>query len=181
MPKVSKSQLAKPRGRFIFRTEAAKTFEIAPSDLDSILPISVQRNPRGRGDVKKYNLCDVQELYKRLKGGSAASRGGSSADEPFAERKGKAITRTEAMRIYKLKGTQLDRIRPAGKGVSVARGVPYVLYNECDVQALANNVETAKVSTAPPQGMYEPPEKLGHQYASCGGDGFLCHLGDALH
>lgn len=74
------------RGFWILRSYATKLFsdsvrflaflrhdpsiicrQIAPRDLDSILPITRTPNPRGGvDDIMQYNLCDVAALVLRL-------------------------------------------------------------------------------------------------------------------
>jgi hypothetical protein len=87
-----------------------KKYHLAASDLESILPIEVNRNPRGGNSlVQKFNECDVRELYERLKSvpsSSSARIGNSSPSKPPAQSsdlavpKGPKILRTKAAKEF---------------------------------------------------------------------------------
>lgn len=80
-------------------------FHLARSDLDSILPISVEPNPRGGPyDVIKYNRSDVEALARDLKSGEAriSSRLLQIGDsqELAKPKPGGKILRTKAINEY---------------------------------------------------------------------------------
>ncbi|KAJ6463838.1 hypothetical protein C8R47DRAFT_1224997 [Mycena vitilis] len=137
--------LAPSNGRWILKSAAIKKYNIASSDLyddlDSILPVRVEHNPRHfYMDVTKYNVKDVDALARRICNASQAS--GSTVQ--FAAANGGQIMRTTAMKEFKLKPCQMDRIQPVSEGPNPHRSNATMrFYNRCDVKALATSIATA--------------------------------------
>lgn len=87
-----------------------KKYHLAASDLESILPIEENRNPRGGNSlVQKFNECDVRELSGRLKSVPSsffARVGSSSPSKPLVQSydlavpKGPKILRTKAAKEF---------------------------------------------------------------------------------
>ncbi|EIM91134.1 uncharacterized protein STEHIDRAFT_152798 [Stereum hirsutum FP-91666 SS1] len=128
-------------GRWILRTYAMKKYNLAASDLDSILPRSSEPNRYGsRWTELKYNESDVVELAARL---NAVLFTGNA---PLAMTVGPEIARLDAMIQYKITNCQMDRIQPVRIEVdpdpnSSTGFIKY--YNQSDVVALSNQIWNA--------------------------------------
>ncbi|KAJ7596477.1 hypothetical protein C8J56DRAFT_288366 [Mycena floridula] len=148
---------------WILRTQAMKEFHLAATDLDSILPISIEKNPRGPYDIKRYNRSDVAALAKRLKSGAAAVRHittkafGTELPKldagALAPAIGEQIVRTRARDEYGLKPQQLDRLTPTSikENPHGAHKPSMRIYNLIDVQRLAAGVRSASASPSKPK------------------------------
>ncbi|KAF9019765.1 hypothetical protein BDZ89DRAFT_308967 [Hymenopellis radicata] len=134
MPKITTPKLAQRSGRWITKTDAIKTYKLASSDLDSILPITDDPNPRQYGmRMKKYNRKDVEELAQRLRTNSQASESTSTTELAVAN--GPQIMRTTAMNNFGLKSCQMDRLKPVKVLPNPYKsGQTMRFYNRCDVQ-----------------------------------------------
>lgn len=101
MPKDTSCKLAARNGPWIMKSQAMKRFNLASSDLDSILPVTDERNPRHyQMRIKTYNLRDVEALSKRLHSGTAGSSQVSASSAKFAVANGPEIMRTNAMNDF---------------------------------------------------------------------------------
>ncbi|KAJ6463839.1 hypothetical protein C8R47DRAFT_77429 [Mycena vitilis] len=151
MPKATKTKLAPANGRWIMKSDAVKQYKLAPSDLDSILPVSVQRNPRHyHMSVTTYNVRDVEALAQRIRNAPQASSSASVSTAKFAVPNGKQIMRTTAMNEFGLKPCQMDRIKPVKEMPNPHRSGTMRFYNRCDVQALATSIATAAAAPTAP-------------------------------
>lgn len=90
-----------------------KKFKLGSSDLESILPIEVIRNPRGPYPIKKYNEADVRALALKLSAGGLNTPSVTPSTSPskstdtetssdLAPRNGSNITRTRAIKEFKV-------------------------------------------------------------------------------
>ncbi|KAF9466855.1 hypothetical protein BDZ94DRAFT_1249947 [Collybia nuda] len=165
---ASPAQPATPRegGGTIFRTEAAKKYRLAPADLDSILPVEIRRNNHGGPyPIKIYNISDVKALVARLAGKSPTYNPSTPTKEStgvvpktpeLAEKKpGGRIMRSTAMKRFKLKGPQLDRILPISIKPNPYQksGGDMRFYNLRDVEELHASVQAGAASPSKPKGM----------------------------
>ncbi|KAJ7444851.1 hypothetical protein FB451DRAFT_1433822 [Mycena latifolia] len=143
MPKASPAVLAARNGATILRTEATKQYRLGSSDLDSILPVSVR--PHGQNLRQEYNVVDVIALDARLN--SALPHIWERATE-----NGPQIHFIEAMKRFKLRPTQMYRIKPVSDAPNNSNrtGRPYGIYNLCDVERLSASVKAAASSPSPP-------------------------------
>ncbi|KAJ3532112.1 hypothetical protein NM688_g7470 [Phlebia brevispora] len=159
----TKERLAVPRGPWILRTKAREEFDLAPSDLESILPIEVSPNPHGGPwPMKKYNWCDVRDLAERLRprfglderaeeDGEQIARD-TAKGSPYKVKSPNSSTHAHMhahslFRYGQLWDCQMDRIRPT----SVKNGTTY--YNRKDVEELAERIKQA---AANPTGRERP-------------------------
>ncbi|KAJ3535566.1 hypothetical protein NM688_g6961 [Phlebia brevispora] len=123
-------ELAIPRGPWVLRSHAQREFDLAPSDLDSILPVSVEENPHGNPwPMTKYNWQDVEALYQRLRP--------TFGPDERAEADGEPIDRDSAMFQFRLKDCQMNRIKPT----DIVNGIK--VYNHKDVRDLADRIDHA--------------------------------------
>ncbi|KAJ7087783.1 hypothetical protein C8R44DRAFT_593827, partial [Mycena epipterygia] len=140
-------RLAPHNGRWITKTDAVKRYNLASSDLDSILPVTDQPNPRNStGRMKTYNIVDVAALARRLQ--STAPSASASSTSRLAPVNGRNIMRTTAMKEFGLKSCQMDRLKPVKETPNLhanAKG-PTRWYNHCDEGELADSVTTAAAS-----------------------------------
>lgn len=87
-----------------------KKYRLAASDLASIDPIRVSRNPRGGGDIQVFNELDVAALAESIGRAlplpnSQSSASSSSSVETLAVKNGPRIMRSTAMKNYKVGDT----------------------------------------------------------------------------
>ncbi|VDB85094.1 unnamed protein product [Peniophora sp. CBMAI 1063] len=155
MPRASTStrgaaERAPARGAWITKTQAYDRYSLGPSDLDNILPVSVERNSSGNGYIHKYNECDVRLLRAKIVDMVATLQVGAPEGDTVPVN-GKTIVRTQAKRDYKLDDNQMDRIRPRRIQPNPHRSSasPMRIYNVCDVQALADGIASLKDRPAP--------------------------------
>ncbi|KAJ7047087.1 hypothetical protein C8F04DRAFT_1172843 [Mycena alexandri] len=160
MPKATPIKLTRPCGRWIMGSHACKQFQLAASDLESILPISDERNPNNSTSrIKKYNVADVRALAERLRSNSNSSASGSSSTATLAVASGPKIIRTNAMKEFKLVSCQMDRIKPVKMLPNPHRAGQFTKwYNRCDVKALADSIAQAAAVPARPFVSYHEEE-----------------------
>ncbi|KAJ7510153.1 hypothetical protein B0H11DRAFT_1900513 [Mycena galericulata] len=91
-PSGSGSLFAMPNGRRIVRAHALADYTLADVQLDRIKPISEEVNPRGRGPVRYYNVCDVQELANAILEAGAVPAASTRA-RPAARRRAPPTSR----------------------------------------------------------------------------------------
>ncbi|KAJ3532113.1 hypothetical protein NM688_g7471 [Phlebia brevispora] len=120
-------QLAVPYGPWILRGRAQQQFNLAPSDLDAIFPIEITDGPYVEGEVKKYNLRDVEALAQYLMP--------TFGPGDLAGVDGMQVTRNTAIQQFNLRGCQLNRIKPTAN----ANGMK--TYNLHDVEELKDLID----------------------------------------
>ncbi|KAF7792632.1 hypothetical protein EIP86_003729 [Pleurotus ostreatoroseus] len=140
-------QFAPARGRWILRSYAEKKYELAPRDLDSILPISREENHNGGiNDIRKYNECDVQDLAELLR--PTFPPGDLTESDGSPE-----LSETNAFVYYGLYPVQLRRIKPCRKepntGPDSFDKPELYFYNTTDVEALYDMIEAAAAAPGP--------------------------------
>ncbi|KAK7001043.1 hypothetical protein R3P38DRAFT_3284810, partial [Favolaschia claudopus] len=93
---------AKQYGKTFFKTHAMKLYpNVGPRDLDSILPVSVDPNPRNSSMlVTRYNEYDVKALSERLSVTTPVQQT-PGAQPGLAAPNGKRITAAKAMSEFK--------------------------------------------------------------------------------
>ncbi|CAL1706765.1 unnamed protein product [Somion occarium] len=135
-------QFAAPNGLWILRKDAQKQYNLAPSDLDGIRPISQEENPHGGPhDMFRYNVIDVQALVQCIQVYADPSTGPND----LAPRNGLRILHMRALETYSLQPCQLDRI----KLISIEtnphnhNAAPMRYYNLNGVQALSLRITHA--------------------------------------
>lgn len=155
MPKEKKAQLAQSYGLSITKTEAMKKYKLQAGDFATVLPIIRRPNAHdcGKTEMLIFNERDVLALVANLREATSAaarptdSQGGLEKPQ-LAEPYGSQIMRSKALKQYKLTRLQIDRLAPTEIRMnSLNASRPVRLYNEADVQALAEEVRRENAST----------------------------------
>ncbi|KAJ7709623.1 hypothetical protein B0H17DRAFT_231269 [Mycena rosella] len=150
----------------ILRTKATEQYRLEATDLDSILPVSVN------GRIRKYNVLDVKALDVRLN--SARPHPSERAEN------GPQIHFYKAMKKYTLRPQQMYRIKPVSQ-VSSSSGKRLGTYNECDVQELSDKVKAAAASPAPTIATGNSPLAAGSSAPSSPTNPANAHAGSSRH
>ncbi|GJE97973.1 hypothetical protein PsYK624_141950 [Phanerochaete sordida] len=149
--KTKPAYITPSESQWMYKTKAMKTYKLSVKDLESITPISVDRNPYGgRNAAVRYSVRDLESLARRLHGDSFKT--------PFVPPKvelakpcGDEILHSRAKDVYSMTNDQLKAIKPVRVEPN-PHGGPYPMkhYNVCDVEALAKRLGlTAKLPVQP--------------------------------
>lgn len=139
--------------------------QLAPSDLDGILPRTSNPNPRGGPhDVQTYNVCDVEALVARQRGNETPTKAKStsspsvvaSGSPKLAKPNGARILRSKAMKQFNVRPSPLYAALQSRKrrGPSVLAG-PQVLADYLASQALAKSIGSAAASPSKGKTSYD--------------------------
>ncbi|KAK7042326.1 hypothetical protein R3P38DRAFT_2889797 [Favolaschia claudopus] len=147
-------------GKTIFKTHAMKLYpNVGPRDLDSILPVSVEPNPRNSGSlVTKYNEYDVKTLSERLSVAIPIHQGPGRQPGLAASNGKERISASKAMSEFKLVTCQLNRIMPISEQPNPYPGAaPIRYFNYRDVKALSDSIDKAAKSPCAPSASEQSP------------------------